>query len=94
MDGDIDKASFWKKNAKTVPGRYCIVLIMKEFVSFKIFIIIFFFRPSPKRENKNFSKAKTPGSTSFQDFQASVSDAWDLDDDEFCVISGIKSENI
>lgn len=50
-----------------------------------------FFRPSPKRDTKSTSKTKTTGTTSFQDFQASVSDAWDLDDDEFCVISGLES---
>lgn len=39
---------------------------------------------------------RTPGgsnssgaSSSFQDYQESVSDAWDLGDDEFCIISGV-----
>ncbi|XP_072401948.1 TBC1 domain family member 22B [Diabrotica undecimpunctata] len=49
-------------------------------------------RPSPKRDVKDIKK--TPGSTSFQDFQASVSDAWDLDDDEFCIISGLENTKI
>ncbi|CAG9855309.1 unnamed protein product [Phyllotreta striolata] len=49
-------------------------------------------RPSPKRDAKDVKK--NPGSTSFQDFQASVSDAWDLDDDEFCVISGLENTKI
>lgn len=40
------------------------------------------------------TKAKATGSTSFQDFQASVSDAWDMDDDEFCIISGIENTRI
>ncbi|XP_050314472.1 TBC1 domain family member 22B [Anthonomus grandis grandis] len=69
MEGDHDRASFWKKNIKNVPGR-----------------------PSPKRETKNAGKAKPQGSTSFQDFQASVSDAWAMDDDEFC--SGLKNTKI
>lgn len=30
------------------------------------------------------------GSTSFQDFQESVDDAWDSGDDEFCTVSDIK----
>lgn len=30
----------------------------------------------------------TAGGSSFQDYQESVSDAWDLGDDEFCIISG------
>ncbi|CAH1964463.1 unnamed protein product [Acanthoscelides obtectus] len=51
-------------------------------------------RPSPKRDGKTSSKGKTPTSTSFQDFQASVSDAWDMDDDEFCVISGLENTKI
>lgn len=54
-------------------------------------------RPSPKKEYKiNTFKggAKGPvGSTSFQDFQASVRDAWDMGDDEFCIISGISGNN-
>ncbi|CAG9767413.1 unnamed protein product [Ceutorhynchus assimilis] len=52
-------------------------------------------RPSPKREarsNSSSSKTKPQGSTSFQDFQASVSDAWDLEDDEFC--TGLKNTKI
>ncbi|KAL1493307.1 hypothetical protein ABEB36_011386 [Hypothenemus hampei] len=49
-------------------------------------------RPSPKREMKNSSKNKTQGSTSFQDFEDSISDAWEMDDDEFC--SGLKNTKI
>lgn len=52
-------------------------------------------RPSPKQDvytlNKTASKSGT-SSTSFQDFQASVSDAWDLDDDEFSIISGLNGK--
>ncbi|XP_065166315.1 TBC1 domain family member 22B isoform X2 [Atheta coriaria] len=57
-----DKASFWKKNSKAVPGR-----------------------PSPKKDVKPLPKGKPAGTTSFQDFQASVSDAWDMEDDEFYI---------
>ncbi|KAJ8923737.1 hypothetical protein NQ315_010318 [Exocentrus adspersus] len=71
MEGESDRASFWKKNIKTVPGR-----------------------PSPKSDAKTTSKTKAPGATSFQDFQASVSDAWDLEDDEFCVISSLENTKI
>jgi hypothetical protein len=44
-------------------------------------------RPSPKKE---LSKTKSAsGSTSFQDFQDSVKDAWDVgDDEEFSELSG------
>lgn len=51
-------------------------------------------RPSPKKDVKSTAKAKTAGTTSFQDFQASVNDAWDLDDDEYCVISGVENAKI
>lgn len=49
-------------------------------------------RPSPKKESK-LPSSKTGrnsvGTSSFHDYQQSVSDAWDLGDDEFCIISGI-----
>lgn len=51
-------------------------------------------RPSPKKENKILMKnVKGPiGSTSFQDFQNSVRDAWDIGDDEFCIVSEMSSK--
>lgn len=51
-------------------------------------------RPSPKKENKLLAKSvKGPiGSTSFQDFQNSVRDAWDIGDDEFCIVSEMSSK--
>lgn len=51
-------------------------------------------RPSPKKENKLLAKSvKAPiGSTSFQDFQNSVRDAWDIGDDEFCIVSEMSSK--
>lgn len=76
MDGIInnDKASFWKKNSKTVPGR-----------------------PSPKKNPKTATHAAkgkpAGGSTSFHEFQASVSDVWDLGDDEYMTISKKVSES-
>lgn len=52
-------------------------------------------RPSPKQEFRAGNKHRSTGSsTSFQDFQASVSDAWDLDDDEFSLISGLSDTKI
>lgn len=43
---------------------------------------------------KDFKYSRTvasggSSSTSFQDFQESVSDAWDTGDDEFCIISAL-----
>lgn len=44
------------------------------------------FRASPKKENKSVSSS---ASTSFDDFQESVSDAWEIDaEDEILRISG------
>ncbi|XP_055324885.1 TBC1 domain family member 22B [Sitodiplosis mosellana] len=53
-------------------------------------------RPSPKKENKLLAKSvKGPiGSTSFQDFQNSVRDAWDIGDDEFCIVSEMSNAKI
>lgn len=48
-----------------------------------------FLRPSPKQELRTNKQKAANSSTSFQDFQASVSDAWDMDDDEFSLISGL-----
>lgn len=47
-------------------------------------------RPSPKKEIRHgaFRSGRGHHST-FQDFQESVSDAWDMGDDEFCIISGL-----
>lgn len=47
-------------------------------------------RPSPKKSVFSSSSTSSQGntSTSFQAFQASISDAWDIDDDEeFCEIN-------
>lgn len=52
-------------------------------------------RPSPRKEVKTAPtrSGRGPfGSTSFQDFQDSVRDAWDIGDDEFCIISEMSSE--
>lgn len=51
-------------------------------------------RPSPKKELRSSNRSKPTGSTSFQEFQASVSDAWAVDDDEFCMISGVENTQI
>lgn len=48
-------------------------------------------RPSPKKDNIRHGAFRTGRGhhSTFQDFQESVSDAWDMGDDEFCIISGI-----
>lgn len=49
-------------------------------------------RPSPKKEVKHggFRSGRGGHHSTFQDFQESVSDAWDMGDDEFCIISETK----
>lgn len=51
-------------------------------------------RPSPRKDIKPSTRTgRGPiGSTSFQDFQDSVRDAWDIGDDEFCIVSGMSSK--
>ncbi|KDR16026.1 TBC1 domain family member 22A [Zootermopsis nevadensis] len=46
-------------------------------------------RPSPKKDPR-VNRQRNSCSTSFQDFQESVSDAWDIGDDEFCIVSDVK----
>uniref|UniRef100_W8BWT6 TBC1 domain family member 22B n=1 Tax=Ceratitis capitata TaxID=7213 RepID=W8BWT6_CERCA len=77
IGGRSGSSSFWKNSGRLVPGR-----------------------PSPKRgDTKNFSGGgvglvggKSDGMVStFRDYQQSVSDAWDMGDDEFCIISGAEA---
>ncbi|XP_067615155.1 TBC1 domain family member 22B [Eurosta solidaginis] len=71
-------SSFWKNSGRLVPGR-----------------------PSPKRievtpysGNSSGRATNKEGMVStFRDYQQSVSDAWDMGDDEFCIISGAASGN-
>ncbi|XP_046408139.1 TBC1 domain family member 22B [Ischnura elegans] len=42
-------------------------------------------RPSPKKDAPKNRPKNSSCPTSFQDFQESVSDAWDIGDDEFCI---------
>lgn len=51
--------------------------------------IVFRASYSPRKESSTVNTTRSTPATSFDDFQESVSDAWDLGDDEFCVISGI-----
>lgn len=47
----------------------------------------------PGRIKKESPKKEIKSTGSFQEFQMSVSDAWEMGDDEFCVISGLLNEN-
>ena len=46
-------------------------------------------RPSPKRDIRSNTYKTSSTSTSFQDFQESVNDAWDLADDDICGSTGV-----
>jgi len=49
----------------------------------------YFYRASSSpRKDSTLNAARNAPAASFDDFQQSVNDAWDLGDDEFCVISG------
>lgn len=54
---------------------------------------LIYHRPSPKKDPRG-NRQRNSSSTSFQDFQDSVSDAWDIGDDEFCIISGRRSYSL
>ncbi|XP_053681099.1 TBC1 domain family member 22B [Anopheles nili] len=43
---------------------------------------------------RTIGSTSSGASSSFQDYQDSVSDAWDLGDDEFCIISGVMDTRI
>lgn len=65
-------SSFWKNNSGRIPGRPTAAS-----------------RMGPGGAVRGGSGPGGPSSSnSFQDYQESVSDAWDLGDDEFCIISG------
>ncbi|XP_064488219.1 TBC1 domain family member 22B-like isoform X2 [Ornithodoros turicata] len=79
-----DRTAFWRKNAKTVPGSIKPVYgashpPRKDSAPL-----------TPKREVHMGRHKRNASSSSFQDFQESTDDAWDLGDDEFCVVSDVK----
>ncbi|XP_043654819.1 TBC1 domain family member 22B isoform X2 [Drosophila teissieri] len=73
-----NSSTFWKNSGRRVPGR-----------------------PSPKRELEKaaavgvaIGRGAAPGSgmvSTFTEYQKSVSDAWDMGDDEFCIISSTEA---
>lgn len=95
-DNDANlKNSFWKKNIRNLPGRYLLVVFKSSYLYIITCIIFlqsivynnyFYFRASPKKDSKSISSS---ASTSFDDFQESVSDAWEIEaEDEILRISG------
>jgi len=73
-----NSSTFWKNSGRRVPGR-----------------------PSPKRELEKSvgagvagGRGAAPGTgmvSTFTEYQKSVSDAWDMGDDEFCIISSTEA---
>lgn len=64
------------------------IVTNNNIVHLRVFICTYhlYYRASPKKENKSVSSF---ASTSFDDFQESVSDAWEIDaEDEILRISG------
>ncbi|XP_053698216.1 TBC1 domain family member 22B [Sabethes cyaneus] len=68
-------SSFWKNNSGRIPGRPTMATRMAP--------------GGGVRSGPSGSTSGTTGHSSFQDYQESVSDAWDLGDDEFCIISTV-----
>lgn len=80
---DDSKSAFWKKNDKNVPGRP---------VSSAVHLSQMHHDPklySPKKEASKPKHRRTTSSSSFQDFQDSTDDAWDVGDDDICIVSDV-----
>ncbi|KAB7500505.1 hypothetical protein Anas_13217 [Armadillidium nasatum] len=75
--------TFWKKNSKSVPGSLKMVYGAKHPPIRPVF------SPGGSPRKESFINRRSETSLdSFQDYQASVNDAWECGDDEFSVISG------
>lgn len=67
-------SSFWRNNSARIPGRPTMATRMSAV--------------GTTGSGGTSGAASRGQGGSFQDYQESVSDAWDLGDDEFCIISG------
>ncbi|XP_017884253.1 TBC1 domain family member 22B isoform X1 [Ceratina calcarata] len=76
--------SFWKKNSRAVPGR------PSPKQDGKLGRIGGTLSSTSTVASTGSGIVSGGGSTSFQDFQESVDDAWDSGDDEFCTVSDVK----
>ncbi|XP_077539365.1 TBC1 domain family member 22 isoform X1 [Haemaphysalis longicornis] len=79
-----DRTAFWRKNARSVPGSIKPVYgashpPKKETMP-----------STPKKDGHSSRHRRNTSSSSFKDFQESTDDAWDIGDDEFCVVSDVK----
>ncbi|XP_067129027.1 TBC1 domain family member 22B [Centruroides vittatus] len=80
-----NKGAFWKKNTKNVPGSIKPVYGAMHPPRLES-------QPStPKKgDSLKYKHKRNASSSSFQDFQQSTDDAWDLGDDDFYVVSDVK----
>ncbi|XP_022242995.1 TBC1 domain family member 22B-like isoform X1 [Limulus polyphemus] len=75
------RSAFWKKNLRNVPGSIRPVYGAAHPPRTE---------PStPKRDSSRTHHKRNSSSSSFQDFQESTDDAWDVGDDDFCVVSNV-----
>ncbi|XP_031834710.1 TBC1 domain family member 22 isoform X2 [Nomia melanderi] len=80
--------SFWKKNTHAVPGRPS---PKQDGKHGKMGATTLMSGSSTNAvSTSGVMSSSSGGSTSFQDFQESIDDAWDSGDDEFCTVSDVK----
>ncbi|XP_015122775.1 TBC1 domain family member 22B [Diachasma alloeum] len=83
VPGNNNQPSFWKKNARTVPGRPSPKQDNRPKVSASSSL-------PAAGGNGGTGTGSSTSAASFRDFQESVDDAWDSGDDEFCMVSDVK----
>ncbi|XP_034937262.1 TBC1 domain family member 22B [Chelonus insularis] len=76
-----NQQSFWKKNARAVPGRPSLKQDNRQAKMSAT---------SGIQSGNGGTLAAGSSAASFKDFQESVDDAWDSGDDEFCMVSDVK----
>ncbi|KAG7207005.1 hypothetical protein KM043_000896 [Ampulex compressa] len=79
--------SFWKKNTRAVPGRPS---LKQDGRYVKVGTATNVSNSLTSTIPLSTGSNMAGGSTSFQDFQESVDDAWDSGDDEFCTVSDVR----
>lgn len=77
---DTNDNSFWKPTSRAVPGRPSPKKLVANVVG----------GVGNRQQQQSAGGAAAAGggpTSTFQDFQQSCSDAWDMGDDEFCILS-------
>ncbi|KAK0088392.1 hypothetical protein PV325_012175 [Microctonus aethiopoides] len=80
-----NQQSFWKKNARAVPGRPSLKQDIRQAKVFTTSNL-----PGGGSGGNGGTIGAGSSAASFRDFQESVDDAWDSGDDEFCTVSDVK----